>query len=254
MARRRTRIAAVVLALAPAVAAAQETLLDDPTFFRVYVYAATPTPPHVAVFVSGDGGWNQGVKDMSAVIAGLDTLVIGVDVRYWMRTLRNAETPCSDFAGDLAALAERVERRQGYRQSVPAWIAGYSSGATMVYAALVQAAPGTFRGAIGFGFCPDLAVIREPCAGRGLEWDPVARGRGVVFRTSKLPEQPFVAFQGDIDQVCKPAETRAFVAATAHGEIVELDRVGHGFAVLKNWRGQFEAEFRRLQRGERGPG
>jgi hypothetical protein len=239
------------LVLAPAAATAPEQV-DDPVFFHVEVYHSTPTPPHVVVFVSGDGGWNQGVQDMSAAIAALDTLVIGVDIRYYMRTLRNADGPCSDVAGDLAALAGRIERRLAYEKPVPAWLAGYSSGATMVYAALVQAAPGTFRGAMGFGFCPDLAVIKPFCRGNGLEWDPVASGRGFVFRTSTLLRQPFVAFQGDVDQICNPAGTRAFIAATAHGEYVELARVGHGFAVLKNWRGQFDEVFRRLQQGEAG--
>ncbi len=245
--------ALAALVLAAAVATAQEQV-DDSVVFRVVLYHATPTPPHVVVFISGDGGWNQGVQDMSAAFAALDTLVIGVDIRYYMRTLRNADAPCSDVAGDLAALAGRIERRLGYATTVPAWLAGYSSGATMVYAALVQAPPGMFRGAMSFGFCPDLAVIKPFCRGNGLEWDPVAKGRGFVFRTSTVLQQPFVTFQGDIDQVCNPAATRAFVAATPHGEYVELDKVGHGFAVLKNWREQFNEVFRRLQQADPGHG
>lgn len=241
---------AAACALVPGAGTAQEQRVDDPVFFRVVLYHATPTPPHVVLFVSGDGGWNQGVQDMSAVMASLDTLVVGIDIRYYMRALRNADAPCSDVAGDLAALAGRVERSLGYERSVPAWIAGYSSGATMVYAALVQAAPGTFQGAMSFGFCPDLAVIKPLCRGKGLEWDPVVRGRGYVFRTSTVLQQPFVAFQGEIDQLCRPDATRAFVAATPHAEYVALDKVGHGFAVLRNWRDRFVAVFRRLQQAE----
>jgi hypothetical protein len=88
------------------------------------------------------------------------------------------------------------------------------------------------------------------CRGNGLEWDPVVHGRGYVFRTSTVLQQPFVAFQGEIDQLCKPDATRAFVAATPHAEYVALDKVGHGFAVLRNWRDQFVAVFRRLQQAE----
>jgi type IV secretory pathway VirJ component len=190
---------------------------------------------------------------MSAAMAALDTLVIGVDIRYYMRTLRNADVDCSDVAGDLAALAAGVERKLGYPRPVPAWLAGYSSGATMVYAALVQAPPGTFQGAMSFGFCPDLPLIKPMCPGHGLEADRVTRGRGFTFRPSGLLQQPWIAFQGDIDQVCSPAATRAFVAATAHGEIVELAKVGHGFAVLKNWHKQFDEVFRRLQKSELPP-
>jgi type IV secretory pathway VirJ component len=246
----RAVLANAVIACIAASAMAQGESVGDPTFFRVVLTHATPTPPHVVLFVSGDGGWNEGVRDMSATMAALDTLVIGIDIRYYMRTLRNAEVPCSDVAGDLAALARTIERRLGYPRPVAAWLAGYSSGATLVYAALVQAPPGTFRGAMSFGFCPDLPLIKPMCLGNGLEWDSTVGARGFTFRPSAVLQQPWVAFQGDIDQVCSPAATRAFVAATAHGEVVELAKVGHGFAVLKNWRGQFDEVFRRLQQGE----
>ncbi len=245
-------LVAVLACLCPCVAA-QDEQLDDSAFFRVVLVHATPTPPHVVLFVSGDGGWNEGVKDMSAAMAALDTLVIGVDIRYYMRTIRNADAACSDVAGDLATLAAKAERKLGYQRPVAAWLAGYSSGATLVYAALVQAVPGTFQGALSFGFCPDLPLIKPLCRGNGLEFDPVTRGRGFTFRPSALLQQPWVAFQGDIDQVCSPAGTRAFVAATARSEIVELDKVGHGFAVLKNWRAQFDDVFRRLQKSELAP-
>ncbi len=246
----KVSLLAAAALVVPLVAAGQETV-DDAVVFRVWLYHAAPTPPNVVVFISGDGGWNQGVQDMSGVIASLDTLVIGVDIRYYLRTLRNADAPCSDLAGDLAALTDRIERKLGYAKPVPAWLAGYSSGATLVYAALVQAAPGTFAGAMSFGFCPDLPLVKTPCRGNGLEWDVIAprKGHGFVFHTTTVLKQPFVVFQGDIDQVCEPAATKAFVDATPHAEYVLLPKVGHGFAVLKNWRGRFADVFRRLQQG-----
>lgn len=240
-------IAAAALGGAAAHARAEVESVDDPVFFRLALERATPRPSHVVVFISGDGGWNEGARAMSAVMAATDALVIGVDVRYYMRYLRNADVECSDLAADLAALAGRVQRNLGYPAPVRAWLAGYSSGATMVYAALVQAAPGTFRGAMAFGFCPDLPVIKPLCRGNGLEGDPVERGRGWVYRPARTLRDPFVAFQGDLDQVCRPDATRAFVAATPHAEVVELANAGHGFAVLQSWSGQFTATFRRLE-------
>lgn len=55
-----------------------------------------------------------------------------------------------------------------------------------------------------------------------------------------------MALQGTIDQVCDPKGTESFVAATPHGEIVVLPKVGHGYSVPKNWMPQFREVFRRL--------
>jgi hypothetical protein len=50
-------------------------------------------------------------------------------------------------------------------------LVGYSSGATVVYAALVQSPPGTFAGALSLGFCPDQDFSGAAlCPGAGLHY------------------------------------------------------------------------------------
>ncbi len=127
---------------------------------------------------------------------------------------------------------------------------GYSSGATLVYATLVQAPPGTFRGAISLGFCPDLEVSKPMCKGHGLEWTAGPKGKGVVFLPTATLEQPWVAFQGVIDQVCDPAGTQAFVGKVAGAEVVMLPKVGHGYSVQKNWMPQFKEAVVKLTAAE----
>jgi type IV secretory pathway VirJ component len=242
----RTRLLLAFLLLSHAAAAtAQETWPVD-RFFKVMIYRSTPYPAHVVIFVSGDGGWNQGVMDMSQVMAGLDTLVVGIDIRYYLRTLRNGEEECSNMAADLAALGRLVESRLGYPRPVLPWLAGYSSGATMAYAALVQAPPGTFQGAMSFGFCPDLPLVKPTCRGSGLEWERGPRGRGAIFQPSQVLQQPWVVFQGTMDEMCLPAKTQEFAGRTARSEVIELPNVGHGFAVLREWQSHFAEVFRRL--------
>jgi pimeloyl-ACP methyl ester carboxylesterase len=239
---------------APFSAAAADETLAHPTFFRVTLHHATPTPQHVVLFVSGDPGWEGGVRDMAEVMAGLDTLVVGVDIRYYMRSLRNADAPCSDAASDFAELSRFVEKRLGYRKTVTPWLAGYSSGATMVYAVLAQAAPGSFQGALSFGFCPDLQVVKPFCRGNGLEADPAPNhGRGFVFRPTQALAQPWVVFQGDVDHTCPPEATKAFAAATGHSEVVDIPNASHGFTLLKNWQGEFSTAYRRLLASESVP-
>jgi type IV secretory pathway VirJ component len=52
-----------------------------------------------------------------------------------------------------------------------------------------------------------------------------------------------MVLQGDIDQVCAPAVTQAFVAAVPGAELFSLAKVGHGFAVPRNWEPQYLAAY-----------
>jgi type IV secretory pathway VirJ component len=49
--------------------------------------------------------------------------------------------------------------------------------------------------------------------------------------------------QGTIDQVCDPSATEAFVKQVKGGRVVLLPKVGHGFAVQRNWMPQFKEAF-----------
>jgi type IV secretory pathway VirJ component len=55
-----------------------------------------------------------------------------------------------------------------------------------------------------------------------------------------------MVLQGDIDQVCDPAGTRAFVAATGAARLFWLPKVGHGFSVTRNWDPQFVEAYRAI--------
>jgi type IV secretory pathway VirJ component len=254
-------LAAALLAgclLAPALAASEETFTFAP-FGTVTVYRPTPHPAHVALFVSGDGGWKLGVVDMAREIAGMDTLVAGVSIPAYMKNVgatgheTAAADPnvCFNPGGDLEALGRAVEKRYGYPAHVPPILIGYSSGATLVYAALVQAPPKTFGGAVSLGFCPDLIVNMPICKGNGLTWKRDPSGKGVDFQPSRSLEVPWVALQGDIDKICTPEDTRAYVNEVPHGELVWLRKVGHGFSVPRNWMPQLKESYARVAGGER---
>ncbi len=155
---------------------------------------------------------------------------------------------CFDPANDFAALGRAVEERFGYPARRPPILVGYSSGATLVYAALVQAPPGAFGGAVSLGFCPDLIVNMPICKGNGLTWQRDPHRKGVDFLPSRLLEVPWIALQGDIDKICTPADTRSYVAKVPHGELVWLHKVGHGFSVPRRWMAEFKASFARVAR------
>jgi len=232
----------LTLTLASPAAATEETFTLEP-FGKVALYHQTPQPSHVALFISGDGGWNLGVVDMARELAGMGATVAGVDIRHYMKASTADPDKCWDPGADFAELGRAVEGRLGYSSHVPPVLVGYSSGATIVYAAMVQAPPHTYRGGLSLGFCPDLIVNHPICKGRGLAWTKDPDGKGVDFSPTTLLEDPWLAFQGDIDQICTPEDTRTYLSRVPHGELVWLHKVGHGFSVPKNWMRQFKDGF-----------
>jgi type IV secretory pathway VirJ component len=215
-------------------------------FGDVAVYAPPGEPTSVALFVSGDGGWSQGVVAMARALADRGALVAGIDVVRYLRALDTSADACSYPAADFEALSKYVQKEAGLERYRAPVLVGYSSGATLVYATLVQAPPRTFRGALSLGFCPDLPLTKPLCRGSGLEWGPGPKGRGVSFLPAAMLRAPWIALQGRIDQVCDAAAVDAFARRVALAEVVDLPKVGHGFSVPKNWQAQFLAAYERL--------
>ena len=240
-AKRALRAAATGAAAAPT----GETLSYG-RFGKVALYRQTPHPHHVVLFFSGDGGWNLGVVDMAETLAKMDALVVGINLPHYLAALAASRETCSYPASDAELLSKYVQKKLGFPTYTPPVLVGYSSGATLVYALLVEAPPNTFKGAISMGFCPDLPLRKPFCAGHGLTWGPGPKGKGVSFKPATTLEQPWVAFQGLIDQVCSPQDVEAYVRQVPRGEAVMLPRVGHGFSVPANWEEQFRQAFQRL--------
>jgi type IV secretory pathway VirJ component len=238
---RHARRAATAAAAAPA----GETLTYG-RFGKAALYRQTPHPHHVVLFFSGDGGWNLGVVDMAETLAKMDALVVGINLPHYLAALAASKETCSYPASDAELLSKFVQKKLGFPTYTPPVLVGYSSGATLVYALLVEAPPNTFKGAVSMGFCPDLPLRKPFCAGHGLTWGPGPKGKGVSFKPAATLEQPWVAFQGLIDQVCSPQDVEAYVRQVKHGEAVMLPRVGHGFSVPANWEEQFKQAFQRL--------
>ncbi len=223
-----------------------EEVVSFGRFGPVTIYRESRPPSRVVLFVSGDGGWNLGVVDMARSLAGLDALVAGIDITHYLKELSKSGEPCLYPAADFEALSKFLQKKLDFPEYLPPLLAGYSSGATLVYATLVQAPAVTFKGAISLGFCPDLDLPKALCRGSGLDWKPGRKPGSFIFLPAPALEVPWIALQGLDDKVCDPASTEAFVRATGKAAIVKLPKVGHGFAVQKNWLPQFEAAFERV--------
>ena len=249
----------MVLVLLTAVAArAQENAVTFPPFGRVTLYSTAPQPQAVVLFVSGDGGWNQGVVDMARELAAQGALVAGLDIRTYLSSLAAGKEACAYPAADFEALGKFIQKRQGLSRYLPPILVGYSSGATLVYAVLAQAPGSTFSGAISLGFCPDLLVGKPLCKGAGLTFRQHPK-LGYIFNPAPHLTKPWIVLQGDIDQVCDTPKTKIFVDQVPQGRIILLPKVGHGFSVPRNWLPQLKEAFGSLisqssQAGRTAPG
>ena len=226
-------------------ATGEETLTFG-RFGKVWTYRGSPAPSRVVLFISGDGGWNLGVVDMAKSLASLDALVAGIDIVHYLKEIGAAKEPCSYCAADFEVLSQYVQKTYQFPKYVTPVLVGYSSGATLAYATLVQAPAGTFEGAISLGFCPDLPLVKPLCRGTGLEWQTGAKGKGYRFLPAPSLQTPWIAFQGTVDQVCDPVATDAFVKQVGNGKIILLPKVGHGFSVQRNWLPQFKEAFAQI--------
>jgi len=225
---------------------AEEETISFGRFGHITLYHQSPKPSQVVLFVSGDGGWNLGVIDMARALASLDALVVGIDITSYLKGLARSGDKCSYCAADFEALSKFVQKKLDFPSYVQPVLVGYSSGATLVYASLVQAPPNTFAGAVSLGFCPDLPLSKPFCRGNGLAWQAGPKGRGYSFQPATNLQSPWIALQGTIDQVCPAAATELYVKQVQNGEIVMLPKVGHGFSVQRNWMPQFKETFSRL--------
>jgi type IV secretory pathway VirJ component len=222
------------LQLSVASAGAQEHVSHG-RFADVALYRPAADVKSFVLFLSGDGGWNQGVADMARALAGEGALVAGVDVPKFLASFRGDGTSCVNPDGDLENLSHYL---QGYAQ-LPTYFApmlvGYSSGATLAYAMLAQAGSGTFAGAVTLGFCPDLEIKAQPCHGAGLRFQPRPSGKGIDLASTSVLGGPWWALHDEQDAVCDIDATRTFVDAAPDATMVSLPNVGHGYSVQTNW-------------------
>jgi type IV secretory pathway VirJ component len=237
--------AGLLITVSSALAVSEDSIRFAP-FDSVAIYYQSLDVSKVVLFISGDGGWNKGVVDMAREVARSGALVAGVDIRLYLAAASASKEPCLYPAGDLEELSQFIQRKYGFKTYVPPVLIGYSSGATLVYATLVQAPAVTFRGGISLGFCPDLVLRKPMCRGSGLGWTAGKKPGEYVFLPAGTLERPWLVLQGGLDKVCDPPATIDFVKKVPNGELIGLPKVGHGFAATGNWLPQFRKAIQRM--------
>lgn len=234
---------------APRPVAAQEAAVATGGFTfagaqEVGTYRPAAPVRGVAIFLSGDGGWKLGVVDMAKALARQGVAVAGISTPALLKSLDANGEKCVDPNYVLQALAQDYEHRLGLPRYVKPVLVGYSSGATIAYAALAQAPAGTWRAAVSLGFGPDIGGTKAWCAIPGVTVSRIAKPEtGWLFSAAPRLSAPWLVLQGAVDQVVSPDAARAFTRQVPQAQLIELPKVGHGFSVQANWMPQFKAAF-----------
>src|SRR5258708_31740455 len=82
-------------------------------FGTVSVYRGRGEPRNVALFLSGDGGWNLGVVSMARRLADKNSAVAGNDIRHHLAQLEGAGQECVAPAPDFENLSHYLQSQVG---------------------------------------------------------------------------------------------------------------------------------------------
>ncbi|HVN98681.1 MAG TPA: AcvB/VirJ family lysyl-phosphatidylglycerol hydrolase [Steroidobacteraceae bacterium] len=239
---------ALLFALAPMLAhadAKESVMRYGAPFGDITVYVPEGKPRAVVLFLSGDGGWHLGVVSMARHLAEQHAVVVGLDVRHYLADIAAHPDGCRYMAADFETLGHYVQRALGLGEYHVPLLYGYSSGATVAYATLVQSPPGTFGAAVSLGFCPDQKFGGTPlCPGpeKQLSYKPGKKNAWVFDPAPHLKDR-WIAFQGEKDQVCPAAAVDDFAQQVGGARVVKLAGVGHGYGDEKKWLPQYQQLF-----------
>jgi type IV secretory pathway VirJ component len=219
------RLAMLLIALAPSAGHSAERVLHyGPPFGDITLYTPEGKPRAVVLFLSGDGGWHLGVVNMARHLVEQGAVVAGLDVRTYLADIAAHPDACRYMAADFETLGHRVQRELGLGEYLVPLLYGYSSGATVAYATLVQSPPGTFGAAVSLGFCPDQKFGGTPlCPGpeKQLSYKPGKKGAWIFDPAPRLKDR-WIAFQGQSDQTCPAAAVDAYAAQVGNARVVRL--------------------------------
>src|SRR6185295_1051254 len=131
----------------------------------VRVYRPSGTPAALVFLFSDREGWSPAGDDVAGPLAARGAVVVGVDLRQYLRGLDGSDDGCHYVVTELEDLSHRLEREFGFSAYRSPILAGAGAGGTLAYAALAQALAATVDGAVGPEPRPPLPTREPLCAG-----------------------------------------------------------------------------------------
>ena len=235
-------------AAAAAPASITEKTLRLPIVGDATVYIPAGPLDKAILFVSGDGGWSRGVLDMArrAAVDG-SAIVAGLSYPTLRKAAIQSTGPCWYPAGDLEVIGQSLEKQLRFPEYAKPTLIGYSSGATIVYAALAASSE-SFSGGMSLGFCPDLESAPPLCSHDAFRptYDPRKK------RANLPPVEEIVGhweiLQGAVDKTCTPEATHAFAKNIRGAHVSLMEGVGHGYGNPSKWGEAFDGGLTEIAR------
>ena len=101
------------------------------------------------IFIFSDKvGWTAKLDAAAAHLVDEDAVVIGVDLRDYLKGLRASDDGCHYVVAELEDMSERLQRELKFAHYESPILAGIGAGGTLAYAALAQAPAVTVGGAV----------------------------------------------------------------------------------------------------------
>jgi type IV secretory pathway VirJ component len=213
---------------APAWSAAPEEKLKHGRFDSLTVYAPSSPPRGFVLLLSGAEGWSGGMAAMARELARRGAMVAGIDSRQLLANLEADDSDCVFPDGDLENLSHFVQAYYRLPAYLPPILAGDAAGAALAYAALAQAPPDTFAGAVSADFCPQLKSRKAWCKSAGLDYSPRPHGEGFELLPAKKLVNPWVVIAGPAPQECASPAAARFAAQVANAKVADGSGGGPG--------------------------
>ena len=135
-----------------------ESALSHGRFKHLAVYAPVGSPASFVLLLSGDDGWSGRVVELAQQLRQRGAMVVGIDLREFEASLEADGAECVFADGDLENLSHFVQAYYHLPSYLTPMLVGYSSGASLAYAALAQAPRTAFYVALSFSV-PATAVF-----------------------------------------------------------------------------------------------
>jgi type IV secretory pathway VirJ component len=214
-----------------------ETLRLGGRFGRVTVVRPPSGQPTTVALLLTDGPAEQGRgAELASALAAHGALVLGVDANAFLRSVEKGRR-CAYPAGDLEVLSQGYQHHANLSEYLHPVVVGDGPGAALAYAALAQAPPGTFRGAVSVDFEPELETSAAFCPGSGLVRTHPEGSRRERFEPSRALSEPWVVLVAEQDPAHSPKAARAFSEKVKSARVKEVPGPGLRRMPVEAWKG-----------------
>ena len=210
----------LLLGLLPAAAAAETQSIPFGRFGAVPVLHPTGEASKIVLLLSGENGIGAREAGLAEALAAAGALVFELDTsRYLPAGKERRLSPAVDFEA-LSQIGQKEMGLAAYRQPV---LVGVGAGAVLAYAALAEAPPGTFAGAMSVGFCPVLPLSKPLQRGRGLSRDRKWKGPGIRLLPDASIEDPWLVLDAPAEE-CAAGPAAQFTKSVPAARLIQVPK------------------------------